>query len=228
LAVGFLGVVGFFEFGFALADGEDVGRHGGGSGVGDEVESLGEECAEHKLEVVFGCGRWGFGDDLEAIGFKPDGAALDAGGIEAVGGGDEIEHGGLVVDVAVAAEIAAFGEGEFARWAGVDVGDLEGRGGRFGCGLRCGWGLGLGWGLGEYWGGEKGGKSQTGKRSLHVANLCGVRTDGFWALVKLRQPGAVFGSYSVFRDGRGGAAVVIRLRGDFASQCLFVSQCLMD
>jgi hypothetical protein len=67
-------------------------------------------------------------------------------------------------DVAVAAQVASLHEGEFAGWAGVDVGDFEFSRSGGGFGFRRG-------GLGEERAGEKGKESDFRERSHHYWNL---------------------------------------------------------
>ena len=108
------------------AGGENVGRHGSGAGFDDEVEAVGEEGAKHKLHIFLrGFGR-NFGADVEAVALEPGGAALHVDGIDAVGRGDEIEHGGLGEEVAIALNGVAVHERIGGEGTGVDIGDEEG------------------------------------------------------------------------------------------------------
>ena len=118
------------------AGGEDVGRHRSGTGFDDEVKAVGEESAKHELDVLrCGIGRH-FGADVVAIALEPGGASLHVGYIDAVGGGDEVDHGGLGEEIAVALDGVAVHKGVGREWAGVDVGDDEGLGGGRGLGVR--------------------------------------------------------------------------------------------
>jgi hypothetical protein len=105
------------------------------------VEAVSEEGAKHELDVVLGGLGRDLGADVVAIPLEPGGASLHVGCIDAVGGGDEVDHSGLGEEVAVALDGVAVHEGVGRERADVDVRDDEGFGG--------------GWGLGERRGGEK-------------------------------------------------------------------------
>ena len=100
------------------------------------MEAVGEESAKHELDVLLcGVGRH-FSADVVVIALEPGGASLHVGYIDAVGGGDEFDHGGLGKEVSVALDGVAVHKGVGREWAGVDVRDDEGLGGGRGLSVR--------------------------------------------------------------------------------------------
>jgi hypothetical protein len=108
---------------------EDVGWHGSGAGFDDEVEAVGEERAEHELDVVRRCPGRDFGADVVVIALQPGGTSMHIGDIDAVGGGDEFGHGRLGEEIPVALDGVAVHKGVGGERAGVYVDDDEGLGG---------------------------------------------------------------------------------------------------
>ncbi len=108
---------------------ENVGGHISGSSFDNQVEAVGEESAQHELDVLrCGIGRH-FRADVVVIALQPSGTSLHIGYIDAVGGGNEFSHGGLGKEIPVALDRVAVHKGIGREWAGVDVGDDEGLGG---------------------------------------------------------------------------------------------------
>jgi hypothetical protein len=62
------------------------------------------------------------GAEVEAIALEPGGTSVDVGRVDTVGSGDEVEHGGLGEEVAVAHDGVAVHEGVGGEGAGVNVG----------------------------------------------------------------------------------------------------------
>jgi hypothetical protein len=118
------------------AGGEDVGWHGGGTAFDDEAEAVGEEGAKHEFDVVLGGLGRDLGADVVAIPLEPSGASLHVGWVDAVGGGDEVDHSGLREGVAVALDGVTVHEGVGRERADVDVRDDEGFGSGGGLGER--------------------------------------------------------------------------------------------
>src|ERR1700678_2116625 len=111
------------------AGGEDVGWHGSGTSFDNQEKAVREESAQHELEVLLcGIGRH-FRAYVVAIALQPGGTSLHIGYIDAVGGGNEVSHGGLGKEISVALDGVAVHKGIGREWAGVDVGDDEGLGG---------------------------------------------------------------------------------------------------
>ena len=93
------------------------------------MKAVGEESAQHELDVLrCGIGRH-FRADVVVIALQPGGTSLHIGYIDAVGGGNEFSHGGLGKEVSVALDGVAVHKGIGREGAGVDVGDDEGLGG---------------------------------------------------------------------------------------------------
>jgi hypothetical protein len=128
----------------------------------DEVEALGEEGLQHEVDVVGRGAAGGVGGDVETVGVEPGGAGEDVVRVDAIGEGDHVDHGGVVQDVAVAAEGASGEVGSEGVSADVDVGEIEGGGG-----LRGGGRGGLGErGCEEE--GEEGGAGESSVEGGHV------------------------------------------------------------
>ena len=141
------------------AGGEDVSWHGGGAGLDDEVEAVNEEGAKHELDVIRGGFGRDLGADVVAVALEPGGASLYVGCIYAVGGGDEVDHGGLGEEIAVGLDGVAVHEGIGRERGDVDVCDEEGFSGGGALGERL---------CREKWGGEK---REEGEGCSHRENL---------------------------------------------------------
>ena len=111
---------------FGVGEGEDVGGRGLLSGWVTRWKRSARSALEHELELGLGVWRLGLWRRCRSCSrSSQEGPPWTVAVPDSVGGGDEVEHGGLMGDVAVAVE-AAGEAGVAAHWADVDVGGEEG------------------------------------------------------------------------------------------------------
>jgi len=100
------------------------------------VKAVGEERAQHELDVLLcGLGRH-FRANVVVIALEPGGTSLHIGYIDAVGGGNELGHGGLGEEIPVALDGVAVHKRVGRERTGVDVGDDERLGGVWSLSVR--------------------------------------------------------------------------------------------
>ncbi len=121
---------GFLEFGLALADGERVSRKLARVIVRHQLEAILQQRLQHLLGSGGSRSGGDFCEDVETAGIKPTWPALHTVPLHAVSRGDQIEQGGVLDLVALAADDRAAHTGVGDLSARVDIGGFE-------RGVRC-------------------------------------------------------------------------------------------